>query len=247
MTASRLTCRWIVPVPVESGVGCHDAAVRRSSVWVCLAVIVCAACSSGSKASPPASTSTSSGSPSTGPATTTPATSGPSTSTTTTAVVTSTTATAVCPQPARPGAPVTTPKSAGSSLLTSLNVTSDACTDKVIFGFLAKSGGTPNCNVAYNNGPFTEDASGKPVSVPGSAFVVVRCTSAYTYDPVTNRTTYAGKRLTPSGARYVRALVKTGEFEGVVTWVIGLGERRAFKVAVTSVPPGISTLTVTFS
>jgi hypothetical protein len=116
----------------------------------------------------------------------------------------------------------------------------------VIFGFLAKSGGTPNCNIAYNAGPFTEDSSGKRVTVPGSAFVVVRCTSAYTYDPVTNRTTYAAKQLTPSGARYVDELVKTGDFEGVLTWVIGLGERHAFKVAVTSVPPGISNLTITF-
>ena len=163
-------------------------------------------------------------------------------------MVTSTTAAVVCPQPALPVAPVTTPKSAGSSLLTSLSVSGAPCTDRVIFGFLARSGGTPNCNVAYQNGPFTEDASGRPVTVAGTAFVVVRCTSAYTYDPATNRTTYAGpKSIIPSSARYVREVVKIGDFEGVLSWVVGLSERRAFKVAVASVPPGISNLTITFS
>ena len=153
-----------------------------------------------------------------------------------------------CLPPAGATAPVTTPKSPGSSLLTSVSVASAPCTDRVIFGFLAKSGGTPNCNVAYNSGPFTEDASGRPVTVAGTAFVVVRCTSAYTYEPETNRTTYTGpKRITPSGARYVRELAKTGDFEGVLSWVVGLTEQRAFKVAVTTVPPGLSTLTITFS
>jgi hypothetical protein len=235
-------------VPVGPGIGCHDAVVRRSPVWACLAVVVLAACSSsGSKASPSTTSSPPTGSTSTAVSTTTPITVAPSTSSTTAAVVTSTTA-VVCPQPAGPAVPVTTPKSAGSSLLTSVSVAGAPCTDKVIFGFLAKSGGTPNCTVGYQNGPFTEDASGKSVTVLGAAFAVVRCTSAYTYDPATNRTTYTGpKSIIPSSARYVREVVKIGDFEGVLSWVVGLSERRAFKVAVASVPPGISNLTITFS
>jgi hypothetical protein len=118
----------------------------------------------------------------------------------------------------------------------------------VIFGFLAKSGGTPDCSVAYKSGPFVEDGSGKPVNVAGAAFVVVRCSPAYGYDFETGRTTYTGsKHITPSSPRYVRALAETGDFEGVVSWVVGLSSRRGFTVAVTSVPPGVSTLTITFS
>ena len=117
----------------------------------------------------------------------------------------------------------------------------------MIFGFLAKGGGTPNCSIGYQSGPFVEDGSGKPVPVAGAAFVVVRCTSAYTYDPETNRTTFAGKRVTPSGARFVRELAKNGDFEGVLSWVVGLSSRRAFTAAVATIPPGISNLTITFS
>jgi hypothetical protein len=118
----------------------------------------------------------------------------------------------------------------------------------VIFGFLAKGGGTPSCNVSYQSGPFVAEASGKPVTVAGTAFVVVHCSPAYTFDPETARPTYTGpNQFAPSGSRFVRALAKTGDNEGVVTWVVGLGARRAFKVAATTVPPGISTLTITFS
>jgi len=222
--------------------------VRRFSLWVGLAVVALSACSS-SGGKPPASTttSTSAPSPASTTATTSTPTSRPNPSTTRATVVPSTTH-AGCPPPGGSTAPVTTPKSPGSSLLTTVTIASSPCTDRVIFGFITKSGGTPNCNVAYNGGPFTEDASGKPVAVAGAAFVVVRCTAAYTYDPETNRTTYTGpQRFTPSGAPYVRDLVKTGDFEGVVSWVVGLGGRRSFAVAVKTVPPGISTLTITFA
>ena len=41
--------------------------------------------------------------------------------------------------------------------------------------------------------------------------------------------TYTGpRRITPDGTTFVREVVKTGDFEGYVTWVIGLNEKRVF-------------------
>ena len=42
-------------------------------------------------------------------------------------------------------------------------------------------------------------------------------------------TTYTGpKRITPAGADHVREVVETGDFEGVLKWVIGLDAQRPF-------------------
>ena len=47
--------------------------------------------------------------------------------------------------------------------------------------------------------------------------------------------TYTGPRtIAPAGMHWVRQISKTGDFEAVLTWAIGLSEKRAFKV--TSAP-----------
>ena len=139
-----------------------------------------------------------------------------------------------------------TPSTNASSLLQSVAVTSAGCADRVTFGFVPKNGSTPNCRVGYQSGPFSNDASGAPVSVSGHAFVVVRCSPAYSYDPESGRSTYTGpKRLAPTAAPHVQEIVETGDFEGVLTWVIGLDSLRPFGIAVTGT--GAKTLVVTFS
>jgi hypothetical protein len=76
-----------------------------------------------------------------------------------------------------------------------------------------------------------EDASGNPVEIAGDAFLVVKMMPAMTAkidgDQVTK--TYTGpNRL--SGTDPITEVVKTGDFEGVVTWVIGLDRERPFLV-----------------
>ena len=57
----------------------------------------------------------------------------------------------------------------------------------------------------------------------------MRCKPAYGYDFETGKTTYTGpKRITPPGTYHVREVVETGDFEGVLNWVIGLDAQRAF-------------------
>ena len=67
----------------------------------------------------------------------------------------------------------------------------------------------------------------------GDAFLVVKLMPAMTAkingDQVTK--TYTGPRRVP-GSGSVQEVVKTGDFEGVVTWVIGLDQERPFTTEV---------------
>jgi len=101
---------------------------------------------------------------------------------------------------------------------------------------------------SWGNGPFVRDASGAPVTVRGGAFLVVRCSPAAGHDFESGRTTYTGPtRIDPSGVRHVLELVETGDFEGVVTWVVGLDTKRPFAVVPETIPPGVSTITIAVS
>jgi hypothetical protein len=105
----------------------------------------------------------------------------------------------------------------------------------------------PSCKVDYRPGPFTQDASGAPVKVAGTAFVAVRCEPAYGNDFENGGApTYTGpKRVVPTDTRHVREVVETGDFEGVVSWVIGLDVQRAFGITAGGTPE--RQLVVTFS
>jgi hypothetical protein len=74
-----------------------------------------------------------------------------------------------------------------------------------------------------------EDGSGNPVEITGDAFLVVKLTPAMTAkidgDQMTK--TYTGPNRVP-GTDPITEVVKTGDFEGVVTWVIGLDRELPF-------------------
>jgi hypothetical protein len=116
-------------------------------------------------------------------------------------------------------------------------VASSGCHDQVLFQYQVRGIAPPSCKIEYRPGPFVLDASGAPVTIAGNAFLVVRCFPAYTYDFETGATTYGEKRIDPGGRiRHVRELVKTGDNEGVLTWVIGLDARRGFTIEATGTP-----------
>ena len=120
-----------------------------------------------------------------------------------------------------------------TAYLTTVGLDTIECSDRVAFGFEPTKAG-PGYQVSYESADRAkvEDGSGKPVKIAGSAFLVVRLTPAMTahlsgdkVDP-----TYTGpRRITPEGFSFVRQVVKTGDFEAVVTWVIGLDGKRPFK------------------
>lgn len=79
--------------------------------------------------------------------------------------------------------------------------------------------------------PFTRDGSGNTVAVSGHAFLAVRLS------PADAHTAYAGpKRFSPPGAPEVTEIVITGDYEAVVSWVIGLEDLREFDVTVLDAP-----------
>jgi hypothetical protein len=110
--------------------------------------------------------------------------------------------------------------------------------DRVVFQF---QNGLPGYRVEYVQPPLKEDGSGKPVSVKGSAIVSVRMEPASGFDLNTGEgvMTYKGpKRIDGSsaGTSVVQELVRTGDFEAVLNWAIGLSDKVDFRVRTTTSP-----------
>jgi hypothetical protein len=115
----------------------------------------------------------------------------------------------------------------------------------VVFEFTSKTSDPPSYTITYGTPPFAQDGSGKRVAIRGSAFIVVKVSPGYGYDFQNGRPTYTGKKhITPAGANHVQEIVETGDFEGVLTWVIGLDSKRAFTVQATGSPQTLLVVTV---
>jgi hypothetical protein len=120
----------------------------------------------------------------------------------------------------------------GTSLLERIGVARHEGYDRAVFQF---GNNLPGYRIRYRHPPFAEDGSGNPVDVEGSAFVEVRMEPASGFDLETDegRLVYKGpKRIEGAnvGTSVVRELVRTGDFEAVLTWVIGLSDRVDFRV-----------------
>jgi hypothetical protein len=137
-----------------------------------------------------------------------------------------------------PATPVKSPvPTTATVLLTAVSELGDKCVDHVVFGFTGKATTPPGYTVTYGTAPFVQDGSGNPVAVKGNAFIVVKVQPAYGFDFENARATYTGpKQITPAQANHVTQIVETGDFEGVITWVIGLDSKRPFSVQATGAP-----------
>jgi hypothetical protein len=139
-----------------------------------------------------------------------------------------------CPAIAPPSTPLTSAPTTVTVFLTTVRVASDRCADRISFAFRAKTAATPGYRVTYSRGPFVEDASGAPKSVAGTAFVVVRLAPASGFEFETATQVYNGlERIAAPGARRVAEVVRTGDNEGAMTWVIGLDRTRPYRVTAT--------------
>jgi hypothetical protein len=126
--------------------------------------------------------------------------------------------------------------------LTSVHVRQTSCGDRIVFAFRDDARKAPGFRIAYEPAAtaLVEDGSGAHVDAAGPAYLVMRlepaATAQVTGDSLTF--TYTGpRRLRPDGGRFVRDVVKSGDFEAVVSWVIGLPEERPFTVSTASSPP----------
>lgn len=127
-------------------------------------------------------------------------------------------------------------------LLTGLSATGDGCVDRLTFTFRRDRAEAPGYRVQYQprEAALLEDGSGRHLDAEGSAFLVVRIDPAATADisgPELVFTYKGPRRFKPDGTSHVRELVKSGDFESVVTWTVGLDERRPFTVSTSSSPP----------
>lgn len=148
-----------------------------------------------------------------------------------------------------PGAPVTTSTTIAAGfgtseisakgdergLLKAVRAASQSGFDRVVFEF---EGALPGYSVRYVNKPVTSDGSGEPVEVKGDSVLQVRMEPASGADLSGEdlRMTYTGpNRITPS-TKTVTEVVRTGDFEAVLTWVIGVKGKPGFRVDTASGP-----------
>lgn len=111
--------------------------------------------------------------------------------------------------------------------------------DRVVFQF---RNARPGYRVAYVEAPLREDGSGNTVEVAGSAFVLVRMEPASGFDLETAEgvLVYKGPRRiagSEAGTSVVREVVRTGDFEAVLSWAIGLDDTVDFRVLTLDGPP----------
>lgn len=230
---------WIVALAVVIAVGAGVVAFAVVSSDDGDGVATSPASSDGST-SVGSSTETTSGSATTSdPFAATSDASGGSTTTvegSTTTVGAATTTTEPCPEPSGSIEPIDTGLGAELLLLESVDVTAaDRCTDAVEFDFREAGGEEPGVTVAYREPPFTEDGSGEPIDVAGSAFVELVFEPAATFDFLTGELSYTGpEEIVAANTRYVREVSLAGAFEGTVRWIVGLDEQRPFDLEVTS-------------
>jgi hypothetical protein len=141
-----------------------------------------------------------------------------------------------------PGADVNPKSGAAASnlaLLTDVRYGRQPCADRVVFDFRE---GAPGYSFEYRPGPFTFGESGEPVTIAGSAFVLVRFSPASGVDlsqPDIPATYTGPATITPQGLVYVREIRRLSDFEGELVWVIGVDGMRPFVTASLTNPPRI--------
>jgi hypothetical protein len=127
--------------------------------------------------------------------------------------------------------PVPADAAGGAALLSAVRASRHEGYDRVVFEFTTASS-LPGYSVSYVDEPVTEDGSGKEVDVAGDHVLLVRMEHASGVDLTKESApqTYTGPtRFTP-GTPEVTELVRTGDFEAVLSWAIGVHDKAAFRV-----------------
>ncbi len=147
-------------------------------------------------------------------------------------------ATTTCQLPA--GGPTSIQATTSTSLLTDVRAAvHDGC-DRIVFQF--RDGAPPGYTVEYKAGPFNKGESNEALEVQGNNYLVVRFDKAAGADLATPNAlpTYTGPRsITNTGLSHVVEVVNSEDFEGVLTWVVGLDSQRSFTVSTLSSPPRV--------
>ncbi|MGH9008318.1 MAG: AMIN-like domain-containing (lipo)protein [Acidimicrobiia bacterium] len=130
---------------------------------------------------------------------------------------------------------------APTRLLTDVRVGAHGCYDRVTFELKPQKGeadGPVSWKAAYESAPITEDGSGRPVRMKGTAFLVVTmsATGADLSQEAAPATYTGPTSIEAAEATRIQQVRRTGDFEGVLTWVIGLDKKRPFHVSTQDAP-----------
>jgi hypothetical protein len=104
--------------------------------------------------------------------------------------------------------------------------------DRVVFQF---KNHLPGFRVEYVERPLKEDGSGNVIKVEGGAVVLVRMEPASGFDLSVDEgeMVYTGPRRLEgpaAGTSIVREVVRTGDFEAVLSWAVGVEDKVDFRV-----------------
>lgn len=123
-----------------------------------------------------------------------------------------------------------------TALLTDVRAARHEGYDRIVFAFRNV---LPGYDVRYVSRPVRQDGSGRSVPIAGSSVVRIRMENALDADlsRASAPLTYTGPRRFTPGTPEVAELVRTGGFEGVLTWVAGLRDRVDFRVTTLASPP----------
>jgi hypothetical protein len=151
--------------------------------------------------------------PASGPAASAPSAAGGSGTPAALAAVTSGTpaTAAACPAP--------------GSYLTAVRAGRQPAVDRVVFQFAGRP--PTSYSVAWVS-QVVADGSGKPVPVAGHAFLRVTFRGATAVCPANGRKTYTGPQSLAPGFTQLRGLVAAGDFEGYLSWGVGLTKKASY-------------------
>ncbi|MCU1357550.1 MAG: hypothetical protein JWM89_2968 [Acidimicrobiales bacterium] len=128
------------------------------------------------------------------------------------------------------------PDGTGTALLRAVRVGRNVGFERIVFEFEGSS--RPGYRIRWIDGPVTADGSGNVVSVAGAAHLEMIMEPASGVDMQDGHLTYTGpdRILVTQQTKLLRDLVRTGDFEAVLTWVAGASRRVPFRVQTLSAP-----------
>lgn len=122
-----------------------------------------------------------------------------------------------------------------TSLLKSVRVAGHDGFDRVVFEF---DGKVPGYVVQYVPGPLTEDPSDRTVSLKGNTILLVTMNpaSGVNLSGVDYEEVYSGPQRIDGPGSPIEEIVRSGDFESVLTWAVGTTGERPFKVSTLGSP-----------
>ena len=118
-------------------------------------------------------------------------------------------------------------------LLSDVTATTVGDVDRVTFTF---DGPLPGYRVGYVDRPVTQDGSGEEITVDGESVLQVHFEPASGFDIDAGKPVYTGPERLDLATKTVLDVVRAGDFEANLAWVIGLDTKAPFRVRTESSP-----------